>query len=104
MKKFSKFYIGFILFLLFAPIVVMIFFSFNAGKSTAVFTGFSLKWYGELFKNSEILNALKNSLILSTLTMLWGFPGGPMVKNPPANAGEIGSFPGAGISHILRSN
>ena len=65
MKKFSKFYIGLILFLLFAPIVVMIFFSFNEGKSTAVFTGFSLKWYSELFKNSEILGALKNSLILA---------------------------------------
>lgn len=70
MKKFSKFYIGFILFLLFAPIVVMIFFSFNAGKSTAVFTGFSLKWYSELFKNSEILNALKNSLILAVSSAL----------------------------------
>ena len=65
MKKFSKFYIGLILFLLFAPIAVMIFFSFNEGKSTAVFSGFSFKWYLELFSNSEILNALKNSLILA---------------------------------------
>ena len=65
MKRFSKFYIGLILFLLFAPIAVMIFFSFNEGKSTAVFSGFSLKWYAELFSNSEILNALKNSLILA---------------------------------------
>jgi len=64
-KKFSRFYIGAIIFLLFAPIAVMIFFSFNDGKSTAVFTGFSLKWYAELFGNSEILNALKNSLILA---------------------------------------
>lgn len=65
MKKFSNFYIGLILFLLFAPIAVMIFFSFNAGKSTAVFTGFSLKWYAELLNNSEMLDALKNSLILA---------------------------------------
>ncbi len=70
MKKFSRFYIGLILFLLFAPIAVMIFFSFNDGKSTAVFTGFSLKWYIELFKNSEILNALKNSLILAVSSSL----------------------------------
>lgn len=68
MKKFSRFYIGLILFLLFAPIAVMIFFSFNEGKSTAVFTGFSLKWYAELFKNSEILNALKNSLLLAVVS------------------------------------
>ena len=65
MKKFSRFYIGLILFFLFAPIAVMIVFSFNGGKSTAVLTGFSFKWYLELFKNSEILNALKNSLILA---------------------------------------
>ena len=65
MKKFAKFYIGLILFLLFAPILVMIFFSFNEGKSTAVFSGFSLKWYAELIQNSEILNALRNSLILA---------------------------------------
>ena len=63
MKRFAKFYIGLILFLLFAPILVMIFFSFNEGKSTAVFSGFSLKWYAELLQNSEILNALRNSLI-----------------------------------------
>ena len=65
MKKLSNLYIGLILFFLFAPIAVMIFFSFNAGKSTAVFSGFDLRWYAELFKNSEILNALKNSLILA---------------------------------------
>ena len=65
MKRFSKIYIAFILLILFAPIAVMAFFSFNAGESTAVFTGFSLRWYKELFRNSNILNALKNSLILA---------------------------------------
>ena len=70
MKKFSRFYIGLILFLLFAPIAVMIFFSFNEGRSTAVFTGFSTKWYGELLRNSEMLNALKNSLILAISSAL----------------------------------
>ena len=28
----------------------------------------------------------------------WGFPGGSVVKNPPANAGDVGSSPGPGIS------
>ena len=27
---------------------------------------------------------------------MWGFPGGPVVKNPPANAGDVGSIPGSG--------
>ena len=33
-----------------------------------------------------------------------GFPGGAVVKNPPANAGDMGSSPGLGRSHMLRSN
>ena len=32
------------------------------------------------------------------------FPGGIVVKNPPANAGDTGSSPGLGRSHMLRSN
>ena len=32
------------------------------------------------------------------------FPGGAVVKNPPANAGDTGLIPGPGRSHILRSN
>ena len=31
------------------------------------------------------------------------FPGGAVVKNPPANAGDTGSSPGPGRSHMLRS-
>ena len=32
------------------------------------------------------------------------FPGGAVVKNPPANAGDTGLIPGPGSSHMLRSN
>ena len=32
------------------------------------------------------------------------FPGGTVVKNSPANAGDVGSIPGLGRSHMLRSN
>ena len=35
---------------------------------------------------------------------LVGFLGGSMVKNPPANAGDMGSIPGLGRSHMLWSN
>ena len=34
----------------------------------------------------------------------WGFPGGTMVKNPPANAGDTGSSPGPGRAHMPRSS
>ena len=33
-----------------------------------------------------------------------GFPDGAVVKNPPANAGDTGSSPGLGRSHMPRSN
>ena len=33
-----------------------------------------------------------------------GFPGGAVVKNPPADAGDMGSIPGLGRSHMPRSN
>ena len=35
---------------------------------------------------------------------MWDFPGGPVVKNPPANAGDIGLIPGLGGSHMPRGN
>lgn len=65
MKLISKLYIGLIMFFLYAPIAVMIVFSFNSSNSTSVFAGFSLQWYSELFVNSSVLNALTNTLILA---------------------------------------
>ena len=39
------------------------------------------------------------------LRVAWeGFPGGAVVKNPPANPGDTGSSPGPGRSHMLQSN
>ena len=35
---------------------------------------------------------------------VWDFPGVPVVKNPPANAGDLGLIPGPGRSHVLRGN
>lgn len=43
---------------LYAPILVLVVFSFNASKSKAVWAGFTLDWYVELFHNDMILNAL----------------------------------------------
>lgn len=64
-KGFGNFFIGLMYFLLYAPLLVMVFFSFNEAKSTSVFKGFSLKWYKELFSSSNTITALKNTLILA---------------------------------------
>ena len=37
-------------------------------------------------------------------SLLLDFPGGPVVKNPPTNAGDMSSIPGPGIFHMLQSN
>ena len=55
---------------LYAPIAVLIVFSFNAGKSRTVWHGFTLDWYAELFKDSTILNSLYTNLAVSVLSAL----------------------------------
>ncbi len=50
---------------IYAPLFVMVFFSFNSSRSTSVFEGFSLKWYTELFSSGETVRALQNTLILA---------------------------------------
>ena len=42
--------------------------------------------------------------LLFPYNLYWDFPGGAVVKNPPANTGDTGSSPGAGRSHMPRSN
>ena len=65
MKFLSKCYIGLIFLILYAPILVVILFSFNESGNLGEFSTFTLYWYKELFADSEALDALKNSLILA---------------------------------------
>ena len=65
MKRMSKVYTALIFAFLFAPIVILLIFSFNEAKSLSVFSGFSLKWYRELLRDGETLISLKNTLILA---------------------------------------
>ena len=49
---------------LYAPILVLVFFSFNSSRSTQVWTGFSTEWYGELLRDQTILDAFRTSIIV----------------------------------------
>ena len=52
-----------------------------------------------------INRAIKSiEIILISRSELQGFPGGAVVENLPANAGDMGSSPGLGRSHMPRSN
>lgn len=66
----SKIYTTLVMLFLYLPIFVLIIFSFNEGKTT-VWKGFSLKWYEELFRDDNIINALGNSLLIAVLASLF---------------------------------
>ncbi|MEG1239863.1 MAG: ABC transporter permease [Oscillospiraceae bacterium] len=55
---------------LYAPIFVLIVFSFNATKSRTVWAGFTLDWYGKLFQNTRIMDALTTTLLVSVLAAI----------------------------------
>jgi spermidine/putrescine transport system permease protein len=58
---------GLVFLFLYAPIFVLIAFSFNESKSRANWTGFSLKWYVELFQDSSIMSAFGTTIMVSVL-------------------------------------
>lgn len=66
MRLSAKIYSAIIFGFLFAPIVILLIFSFNESKSLSVFSGVSLKWYQELLRDKNTLESLKNTLILAT--------------------------------------
>lgn len=66
----SRLYIGLVFTILYLPIAIMILFSFNESKSMTNFTGFSLRWYKELFSSGKAFEALKYSLIIALLSAL----------------------------------
>jgi len=58
-------YLGLIVLFMYAPIFMLSALSFNAGKSRAHFSGFSLHWYTEMFQDEAIIAALQNTLIIA---------------------------------------
>lgn len=92
MKFLSKCYIAVIFFFLYAPIVVMIAFSFNSSKSRSVWNGFTFDWYMKLFNDESIIDALKTTLIVAVVAAVF--------------ATVIGTLAALGISamkHKIRS-
>lgn len=63
-------YIFLVFAFLFLPIFIVILFSFNTSKLNIIFEGFTLKWYVKLFENTSLLEALKNTLIVSITSTL----------------------------------
>ncbi|MBQ1311342.1 MAG: ABC transporter permease [Blautia sp.] len=66
--KLQNAYLAFLFFLMYLPVAIVILFSFNESKLYVSFSGFSLVWYEKLFRDSAMMEALKNSLILGILS------------------------------------
>lgn len=55
---------------LYLPILVVVIMSFNASKNLFVWRGFSVDWYGSLFRNAAMMEGLRNTLIIASLVTI----------------------------------
>lgn len=52
----------------YAPILVLIFYSFNDNRNVGVWTKPSLRWYADMFQNDDVMRSLRNSLIVAAVS------------------------------------
>ena len=74
----NRFFMALVFLFLYAPIFVLIVFSFNDSQSRTVWQGFTLRWYGELLRDRQIMNALSTTLLVSLLATLIATAAGTM--------------------------
>ena len=68
MKILKRLFIALLFLFLYAPIIMLIIFSFNDSISFTKWNGFSLRWYSELFKNRTVMPALMNTLTIAAIS------------------------------------
>ena len=67
-RIFSSLYLVLVLLFIYLPIVYLVLFSFNEGKSQTNFVGFSLRWYESLFKDRTMLESIYVTLIVAVIS------------------------------------
>lgn len=67
-KTFSRLYLILIMVLLYAPIATLMVLSFNNSKTRAKWGGWTIKWYISMFSNAQIMDAVKNTLVIAVLS------------------------------------
>lgn len=65
MRFLKKSYVGLMFLFLYAPIAILIIFSFNASKSRGTWGGFTLDWYQKLFRDDALLTSLYNTVVIA---------------------------------------
>lgn len=64
----TSLYLSLVYIFLYAPIIVLMVYSFNNSKSRGRWGGFTLKWYKKLFESEQIMRALYNTIIIAVLS------------------------------------
>ncbi|MGN2338453.1 ABC transporter permease [Clostridium cagae] len=66
----KKFYLVIIFLFLYTPIITLMVFSFNSSKTMGRWTGFTFKWYKELFNNERLMSALYYTLLIAVIASI----------------------------------
>lgn len=66
----KRIYLYIVFAFLYAPILVLTIYSFNDSRSRGRWGGFTLRWYGELFKDREIAQALYNTILIAIISSI----------------------------------
>jgi len=70
MKLLKGLLFSFVYLIIYFPIIIIAFLSVNESVRDYQFTGFSLKWYGEILNDASLLNAIQNTLLVAFLSTL----------------------------------
>ena len=66
-RTFGKILMALMIIFFYLPIIYMIIFSFNSGKSLTAFTGFSLRWYQHMMESGDMMEALYTTFSVAIL-------------------------------------
>lgn len=69
-KYWRRFYLFLVFLFLYVPILVLMVFSFNEGRTRGNWEGFSLVWYQSLFQDAEVLAAVRNTFVVAIITTM----------------------------------
>lgn len=65
---YGKIFLGIVIALIYIPMISMVVFSFNEGRSIISWTGFSVKWYGKLFQDRQLVMSIVNTFLVAIIS------------------------------------
>lgn len=69
-KIFSRAFAGLVYLFLYAPIAIIILFSFNTSRRSILFEGFTTEWYGKMLQNTALIGSLRNTLVVASVSTI----------------------------------